>query len=105
MSEVEKNKLNKIKDALVKKAVGYYADEVVEEYVCEDGVEKLIKKKVTKKYVPGDMSASKMLLEFFTENSDTYNNLTDEELDKEAIRLFREYQKLSNIDLTGKKEN
>ena len=36
-----------IKSALIKKAQGYYADEIIEEYIVEDGKEKLLKKKVT----------------------------------------------------------
>ncbi len=98
MGEIEKSKLKKIKEALLKKAVGYYADEIVEEYSYEDGKECLTKKKITKKYVPGDMTASKMLLEFFNE-SGTFENMTDEELDAEMIRLFKEYQKLTNVNM------
>ncbi len=100
MSELDKSKIKKIKDALVKKAVGFYSDEIVEEYAYEDGEEKLIKKKVTKKYVPGDMTASKMLLEFFGDNSNQFDSMTDEEMDREVVRLFREYQKLTSIDLS-----
>ena len=41
---------SKIKKALLKKALGYIADDVVEEYLLdEDGNIKLSKKKVTKK--------------------------------------------------------
>ena len=42
------NDEDKIRKALLKKALGYSADEVVEEYALDDGEEKLVKKKVTK---------------------------------------------------------
>lgn len=51
-------------EALIKKALGYDATEVVEEYVGnDDGEVKLSKKKVTTKNVPPDMSALKILLD------------------------------------------
>ncbi len=75
------------KTALIKKALGYDATEVVEEYVSsEDGEIKLTKKKVTKKNVPPDITALKMLME----NSEKdVASLTDEELECERLRLLR----------------
>ena len=65
--KVKKNKAVSnadFKDALIKKALGYDAVEVVEEYVsCDEGEIKLSKKKVTKKNVPPDLSAIKILME------------------------------------------
>ena len=58
----------KIKEALLKKALGYDCTETVEEYVSEEGEIRLTKKKITKKNVPPDMSALKILLE---ESTDT----------------------------------
>ncbi len=84
----KKAKLDKIdfKNALIKKALGYDATEVVEEYVSsEEGEVKLTKKKITKKNVPPDITAIKILLE----NDDkAVCTLTDEELEKEKIRLL-----------------
>ena len=95
MAKNEKNSLDIIKKALLKKAQGFYADEIIEEYVVdESGNEKLLKKKVTKKYIPADLAAIKLLLDYFNEKSDLYDNMTDEELDKEAERLYREYLNL-----------
>ena len=54
----------KIKKALLKKALGYNADEVIEEYSFdEEGQIKLSKKKVTKKHYSPDISAMKVLFE------------------------------------------
>lgn len=76
----------KLKDALLKKALGYDCTETVTEYVSdEDGI-KLSKKKVTKKNVPPDITALKMLL---TENDKDITELSDEELQKEKERLIK----------------
>ncbi|MBQ3116189.1 MAG: hypothetical protein IJC07_04095 [Clostridia bacterium] len=75
------------KEALIKKALGYDATEVVEEYVAgEEGEVKLSKKKVTKKNVPPDITAIKILLESQTENVE---DMSDEQLEKEKERLIK----------------
>ena len=67
------------KDALVKKALGYDCTEVVEEYVSGDeGEIRLTKKKVTKKNVPPDISAAKILLDNWGENSNDLSALSGE---------------------------
>ncbi len=74
------------KSALIKKALGYDATEVVEEYVSDDvGEIKLTKKKVTKKNVPPDLTALKMLIE---ETDEPVASMTDEQLEKEKQRLL-----------------
>lgn len=81
----------KLKDALLKKALGYDCTETVTEYVSdEDGI-KLSKKKVTKKNVPPDITALKMLL---TENDKDITELSDEELQKEKERLIKSLAEL-----------
>jgi hypothetical protein len=73
--------------ALIKKALGYTAQETVEEYAFkEDGEISLSKKKVTKKKVPPDVSALKILLE---SKSQSLNDMSDEELEQEKIRLLK----------------
>ncbi len=75
-----------IKTALIKKALGYDATEIVEEYVSgEEGEIKLTKKKVTKKNVPPDITALKILME---EGQKSVATLSDEELEKEKLRLL-----------------
>ena len=86
MKEERVNQDEDLRDALIKKALGYNATETVEEYVSsEEGEVKLTKKKVTIKNVPPDISAIKMLLESETQNIET---LTDEELEQEKQRLL-----------------
>ena len=76
----------KLRRALIKKALGYDATEVVEEYVSgEEGEIKLSKKKVTKKNVPPDLTAIKMLIE---EKQTNLSAMSDEELEKEEQRLM-----------------
>lgn len=73
---------------LIKKALGYDATEVIEEYSAgEEGEIKLIKKKITKKNVPPDLSALKILLE--SQNL-SVTQMTDEELLLEREKLLNE---------------
>lgn len=75
-----------IKSALIKRATGFVAEETVSEYSFGDGIETLVKRKVTKKDVPPDMTAIKMLM---GESPDEdYSSMTDEELLKEKERLI-----------------
>lgn len=76
-----------IKKAIIKKAKGYDTKEVVEEYQGEEGNMVLTKKKVTKKHVPPDTQAVKMLMDLNEEIS--VKNLSDEELKAEKIRLLK----------------
>jgi hypothetical protein len=77
----------RFKTALVKKALGYDATEVVEEYVSDDAGEvKLTKKKVTKKNVPPDLTALKMLLD---QTEVPVSEMTDEQLEDEKQRLLK----------------
>ncbi len=86
MSELSEEKLKK---ALLKKALGYETKEQVCEYsIGENGEAVLSKKKVTKKQMSPDMSALKLLLErFYTEIEP--EKMTDEELEKERTRLLQ----------------
>lgn len=77
-----------IKEALLKKAIGFDAQETVEEFLESDGEMKLLKRKVTKKSVPPDVSAVKLLLDIREEETD-FLSLTDDELEKERVRLMK----------------
>lgn len=74
----------KLKTALLKKALGYEAKETIEEYVSEEGEIRLTKKKVTKKNVPPDITAIKLLLGEQT----PLQEMSDEELLAERERLI-----------------
>ena len=82
-----------LKSALLKKALGFSSDEVVEEYsVDEQGKSVLSKRKVTKKFNPPDLNALKMLLE---EKQDDFSQMTDGQLLAEKTRLLQELGKLT----------
>ncbi len=79
-----------LESALLKKALGYDHDEVVEEYtVDEEGEVKLTKKKVTTKHFSPDIPAAKILLEEFNKNTNIYENMTEIELQKEKNKLIK----------------
>ena len=70
--------------ALKKCAVGLETNEVVEEFGVEDGELKLIKRKVTKRDIPPDIKAVKMLID-----SGGVDGLTMEELEEEKKNLLK----------------
>lgn len=74
---------------LYKKAMGYTQEEVVEEYAGEDKGGELIKRKVTTKPLPPDITALKAYLEM-TESLSSFESMTDDELEQEKIRLLLE---------------
>lgn len=87
MEEKDKNQQKKLKKAILKKALGYDCTEIVEEYVSGDeGEIRLAKKKITKKNVPPDMTALKMLVE---DRESPIELMTDEELEEEKLRLLK----------------
>jgi sulfur relay (sulfurtransferase) DsrF/TusC family protein len=74
----------RIREALQRCATGFDTSEVVEEFAIEDGVLKLVKRKVTKRDIPPDMKAMKMLIE-----GEGVDELSDEELQEEKRRLLK----------------
>ncbi|MGN0815087.1 MAG: hypothetical protein ACI4MH_07635 [Candidatus Coproplasma sp.] len=72
-----------LKNALKKCAVGFDTSEIVEEYAVEDGQLKLIKRKVTKRDVPPDIKAVKMILD-----GEQTKEFTEEELIAERNKLI-----------------
>lgn len=81
---------DKLLKSILKKAIGYNVSEVSEEYsVDENGVEVLNKRKITKKYVPPDLTALRTYLEMTATKTD-YENMTDEELVAIKDRLLEE---------------
>lgn len=72
-----------IKRAIMKVALGYSLEEVTEEYGVEDGELRLVKRRETKKDVPPDLKAVKLLID-----EKDYSLLSDEELEREKRRLL-----------------
>ena len=77
---------DKIREAILRVALGYSVGEVTEEYDARDGELKLVKRKETRKDVPPDLKAVKILLG----GEDDYSALSDEELQAEKIRLINQ---------------
>lgn len=73
-----------VKKALVRCAVGFDTSEVVEEYTMADGELKLVKRKVTRRDVPPDIKAVKMLLDGETD----IGGMSDEELEERRKKLL-----------------
>ncbi len=69
--------------ALKKCAVGLETNEVVEEFGVEDGELKLIKKKVTRRDIPPDIKAVKLLID-----GGGVDGLSVEELEEEKQKLL-----------------
>ncbi|MDR0850324.1 MAG: hypothetical protein LBN07_02435 [Christensenellaceae bacterium] len=77
-----------LKEALLKRAVGYVSEEQVDEYALDalGGKLKLIKRKVIHKEVPPDVMAAKVLMDVY--NIDAIRRMSDEELEQEKNRLL-----------------
>ena len=73
-----------VKSALKKCAIGFGTSETVEEFSVEDGELRLVKKKVTRRDIPPDIKAVKLLME----DGDP-DGLTDEQLEAERQKLMR----------------
>ena len=73
-----------IKGALKKCVVGFGTSEVVEEFCMEDGELRLVKKKVTRRDVPPDIKAVKMLIE-----ESGVDGLSDKQLEEEKENLLK----------------
>lgn len=79
-----------IKNALLKKALGYESDEIVEEYTTdENGNSILSKRKITKKFNPPDINALRFLLEQSDLSNDEISKMSDKQLLQEKQRLLQ----------------
>lgn len=78
----------KIRKALLKRALGYDTSEVVEEYAKNEDDMTVVRKKVTTKNVPPDISAAKLLLDDIEKEKNDYSDFTDEQLEAEKNRLL-----------------
>lgn len=80
---------DEILDAVLKRACGYEAKETVEEYAVVDGALELVKRRVTTKDVPPDISAAKLIMD-----GGGVSDMTDEELRAEKTRLLNQLKEL-----------
>lgn len=79
-----------VMSTLLKRAMGYTVEEIVEEYAGDEKGGELIKRKVTTKPVPPDVSALKTYIEL-TRQDDGYASMSDSELESEKERLLSEF--------------
>ena len=82
-----------VKKALIRCAVGFDTSEIVEEYAADGDELKLVKRKVTKRDVPPDIKAVKMLLDGEAE----VDGMSDAELEERRKKLI-EMLKEEGID-------
>ncbi|MDE7190948.1 MAG: hypothetical protein K2O35_00515 [Clostridia bacterium] len=80
-----------IENAILRKAVGYDVQEVVEEYTGEN---ELLKRKVTNKHIPPDMTAIKTVLEIKGQENDLAK-MSDAELKQLKTKLLRQLNELT----------
>ena len=97
---MERDKIyDKIQKALIKRALGYDASETVEEYAKNGEDMTIVRKKVTKKNVPPDITAVKMLLENMRDDDYKLSELSAKDLEAEKLRvlaLLKEKCKIEN---------
>ncbi|MBQ2715128.1 MAG: hypothetical protein IJF76_05830 [Clostridia bacterium] len=90
-----KKEREEAEEALRKKALGYKTTEIVSEYgVTETGAVELVKRRVTEKDVPPDLTALKTYLEY-RGNSEEFSECSVEELIAERKKLLKELEKSS----------
>ena len=75
-----------IEKAVFRRAVGYDVQEITEEY---SGENELLKRKVSSKHYPPDMTAVKTMLELGLDN-DELKTMSDTELRELKIRLLNQ---------------
>ena len=80
-----------IENAVFRRAVGYDVQEITEEY---SGDNELVKRKVSSKYYPPDMTAVKTMLELGLD-SDELKNMSDSQLKELKKRLLRQLEDLT----------
>ncbi len=75
--------------ALRNKAMGYKTEEVVEEFIVENGKTELVKRKVSCKDYPPDLSSIMSLIEIIEHKELAVEDMTDEELEAEKEKLLQ----------------
>jgi len=86
----------KLNDVLYKRALGYSSEEIIEEFQDDNGNLKLIKRKVTKKDIPPDITAVKILLEKKGEEELDLSSMSDEELENLRNEVMLKILKTQN---------
>lgn len=86
-------KKDKLIDTILKKAEGFTVEETVTEYaIDEEGNARAVRSKVQNKYMPPDVAAAKTYFELIGQRGE-FDDMTDEELERERVRLLGELGK------------
>ncbi len=88
----EENSERQIKDALIKKALGFTVEEINEEYNFVEDEPVLAKRKHSKKHYPPDLSAIQLVLANLDDFKEL-DSLTMEQLEMEKKRLIKELRR------------
>ena len=98
----EKDFKSSVEKMLLKKAMGFKVKENVDEYASVGEEMKLVKRRITTKYVSPDLAAAKTLLELNgREEQNDLSYLSDEQLLRERTRLLLALESASG----GEKES
>lgn len=102
----EKDFKSSVEKMLLKKAMGYKVKENVDEYASVGEEMKLVKRRITTKYVSPDLAAAKTLLELNgREDQNDLSYLSDEQLLRERTRLLLALESASGEEKDGEKES
>lgn len=102
----EKDFKSSVEKMLLKKAMGYKVKENVNEYASVGEEMKLVKRRITTKYVSPDLAAAKTLLELNgREEQNDLSYLSDEQLLRERTRLLLALESASGEEKDGEKES
>ena len=102
----EKDFKSPVEKMLLKKAMGYKVKENVDEYASVGEEMKLVKRRITTKYVSPDLAAAKTLLELNgREEQNDLSYLSDEQLLRERTRLLLALESASGEEKDGEKES
>ena len=102
----EKDFKSSVEKMLLKKAMGYKVKENVDEYASVGEEMKLVKRRITTKYVSPDLAAAKTLLELNgREEQNDLSYLSDEQLLRERTRLLLALESASGEEKDGEEES
>ena len=102
----EKDFKSSVEKMLLKKAMGYKVKENVDEYASVGEEMKLVKRRITTKYVSPDLAAAKTLQELNgREEQNDLSYLSDEQLLRERTRLLLALESASGEEKDGEKES
>ncbi|MBO5954906.1 MAG: hypothetical protein J6Q13_02945 [Clostridia bacterium] len=78
---------------------GVTTKEVVTEYAIDEetGKLKIVKQKVSEKYVPPSVDLLKLIYPHMAEEKLDYASLTEEELEREKLRLLKELKESEDV--------